>query len=405
MLAVAWLIPSFPALAFFLIVFAGKRMPGKGAEIGIAAVLASFVISVVILAQIASGHAAYVKSLTYFSLGAFHLEIGETVDGLAAVMFCVVTLVSLCVQVYSIGYMRGDRRYTWFYAALSLFTASMLNLVIADNLFQLLVGWELVGICSYLLIGHWWEEKENSNAAIKAFITTKTGDIPFLFGIFVLTFAAHGDANIVHISAMAHPSPGELISGIPTGTLTVAALLLFGGAIGKSAQFPLHVWLPDAMAGPTPVSALIHAATMVAAGVYLVARMFAVFAGSGHALAFVGTIGSITMLIAALLALVQDDIKRVLAYSTISQLAYMVAALGLGPQGYNPGVFHLFTHAFFKALLFLGAGSVIHAVHTNNLSEMGGLRKYMPVTFVTFLIATAALMLSLIHILTLPTIA
>src|SRR5438445_2222587 len=313
------------------------------------------------------------------------MEIGEHIDGLTAVMFVMVTLVSLCVQIYSTAYMHGDRRYTWYFAALSLFTASMLNLVIADNLFQLLVGWELVGICSYLLIGHWWEEKENSNAAIKAFITTKTGDIPFLFGIFVLTIVA-GTANIPLITHRA------ATGAIPAGTLTVAALLLFGGAIGKAAQFPLHVWLPDAMAGPTPVSALIHAATMVAAGVYLVARLFGVFVLSGRALAFVGTIGAITMLLAALLALVQDDVKRVLAYSTISQLAYMMAALALGKAGHSVGLFHLFTHAFFKALLFLGAGSVIHAVHTNNMSEMGGLRRFMPVTFGCFVIATLALM-------------
>jgi NADH-quinone oxidoreductase subunit L len=385
MMRFAWIIPSLPAVAFFLIVFFGKRTPGRGAPIGIIAVGVAFVMSVIILAQVAAGHAVVERSLTFFSAGRFHVEIGENIDGLAAVMFVVVTLVSLCVQIYSTAYMRGDTRYTWYFAALSLFTASMLNLVIADNLFQLLVGWELVGICSYLLIGHWWEEKENSNAAIKAFITTKTGDIPFLFGIFVLTIAA-GTANIPAITHRA------AAGGMATGTLTVAALLLFGGAIGKSAQFPLHVWLPDAMAGPTPVSALIHAATMVAAGVYLVARMFAVFAPSGHALAFVGTIGAVTMLIAALLALVQDDIKRVLAYSTISQLAYMMASLGLSPQGYNPSVFHLFTHAFFKALLFLGAGSVIHAVHTNNMSEMGGLRRFMPVTFWVFVIATLALM-------------
>src|SRR5947207_8159048 len=257
----------------------------------------------------------------------------------------------------------------------------MLLLVIAANLFELLIGWELVGICSYLLIGHWWEEKENSDAAIKAFITTKTGDVPFLFGIFALTLAA-GTASIPEITAKV------AAGGIPVGLLTVSALLLFGGAIGKSAQFPLQVWLPDAMAGPTPVSALIHAATMVAAGVYLVARLYGVYAPSGHALAFVGTIGAITMLMAALLALVQDDIKRVLAYSTVSQLAYMMAALGLGPQGYTPGLFHLFTHAFFKALLFYGAGSVIHACHTNNMSEMGGLRKFMPVTYATFLVGT-----------------
>jgi NADH-quinone oxidoreductase subunit L len=387
MLRSAWLIPAFPAVSFFLILFFGKRMPGRGAEIGIAAVGASFLLSLIILGHFVAGSApsAEVHSITYFQMQTFRLEIGENVDGLAAVMFVVVTLVSLLVQIYSTAYMHGDRRYTFFYAALSLFTASMLNLVIADNLFQLLVGWELVGICSYLLIGHWWEEKENSNAAIKAFITTKTGDIPFLFGIFVLTIAAGGQSNIPAISAMAAHHQ------IATGTLTVAALLLFGGAIGKSAQFPLHVWLPDAMAGPTPVSALIHAATMVAAGVYLVGRMYSVFSASGHALAFVGTIGAITMLIAALLALIQDDIKRVLAYSTVSQLAYMMAGLSLGPRGYTAGLFHLFTHAFFKALLFLGAGSVIHAVHTNYMSEMGGLKKDMPVTFWTFVAGAAAL--------------
>src|SRR5438309_5876529 len=248
--------------------------------------------SVIILAQVASGHAIVEHSLTFFSAGRFHVEIGENIDGLAAVMFVVVTLVSLCVQIYSPAYMHGDIRYTWYFAALSLFTASMLNLVIANNLFQLLVGWELVGICSYLLIGHWWEEKENSNAAVKAVITTKTGDVPFLFGIFVLTLAA-GTANIPAVTHLA--STGA----IGTGLLTVSALLLFGGAIGKSAQFPLQVWLPDAMAGPTPVSALIHAATMVCAGVYLVGRLFLVFSPSGHALAFVGPIGAITMLMAS----------------------------------------------------------------------------------------------------------
>jgi NADH-quinone oxidoreductase subunit L len=386
-LKLAWLIPSFPALSFFLILFFGKRMPAKGAEVGIAAAAAGLVLSLLILGHFVAGNppSSEVHSITFLTMGTFRLEIGENVDGLAAVMFVVVTLVSLLVQIYSTSYMHGDKRYTFYFASLSLFTASMLNLVIADNLFQLLVGWELVGICSYLLIGHWWEEKENSNAAIKAFITTKTGDIPFLFGIFVLTIAAGGNANIPDIANLAATHQ------IATGTLTVAALLLFGGAIGKSAQFPLHVWLPDAMAGPTPVSALIHAATMVAAGVYLVGRMYAVFAPSGHALAFVGAIGAITMLIAALLALVQDDIKRVLAYSTVSQLAYMMAGLSLGPRGYTAGLFHLFTHAFFKALLFLGAGSVIHAVHSNNMSEMGGLKEDMPTTFWTFAIGSAAL--------------
>jgi NADH-quinone oxidoreductase subunit L len=380
----AWVIPSIVAVAFFLILFFGKRTPGKGADIGIGAMSVALILSIAMLIQYAATGDTSHASIPWLDVGPLKLEFGQSVDGLVCVMFVVICLVSLCSQVYSTGYLKGDRRFTIYYAWLSLFTASMLNLVIADNLFQLLVGWELVGICSYLLIGHWWEEKENSDAAIKAFITTKTGDIPFVFGIFALTIAA-GTAGIPEITAKI------AAGGISTGILTISALLLFGGAIGKSAQFPLQVWLPDAMAGPTPVSALIHAATMVAAGVYLVARLFSVYAPSGHALAFVGTIGSITMLMAALLALVQDDIKRVLAYSTVSQLAYMMAALGLGPQGYTPGLFHLFTHAFFKALLFYGAGSVIHACHTNNMSEMGGLRKFMPVTYVTFMVGTLAL--------------
>jgi len=258
----------------------------------------------------------------------------------------------------------------------------MLFLVIANNLLQMLVGWEGVGVCSYFLIGHFWEEKENSSAAIKAFITTRIGDIGFLFGIFVLFIAGH-TFNVIDLN---HAAEEGHLSGT---LLTVGALLLFCGAVGKSAQFPLHVWLPDAMAGPTPVSALIHAATMVVAGIYLVARMFVLFEHAGAALHVVAIIAAITMVIAALLALVQDDIKRVLAYSTISQLAYMMAALGVG--AYTASVFHLFTHAFFKALLFLGSGSIIHAVHSNNMSDMGGLRKYMPHTFRTFIIGSAAL--------------
>jgi NADH-quinone oxidoreductase subunit L len=380
----AWLIPVLPVVAFFVILFVGKRLPYHGAEIGVTAVGASLVISLIVGWHFVSGGGPVLHQVSYLDAGPFHLDVGEYVDGLTAAMFLVVTIVSLLVQIYSTAYMHGDRRYTWFFAVLSIFTAAMLNVVIASNLFQLLVGWEVMGVCSYLLIGHWWEEKENSDAAIKAFITTRIGDVPFMFGIFVLTVAA-GTANIPEITAAVDHHQ------IAAGTLTVAAFLLFGGAIGKSAQFPLHVWLPDAMAGPTPVSALIHAATMVAAGVYMIGRLFSVFVGSGHALAFVGTIGSITMLIAALLAMIQDDIKRVLAYSTVSQLAYMVAGLGLGEAGYGPGLFHLFTHAFFKALLFLGAGSIIHSIHTNNMSEMGGLRKHMPTTFWTFLVGSAAL--------------
>jgi NADH-quinone oxidoreductase subunit L len=258
----------------------------------------------------------------------------------------------------------------------------MLFLVIANDLMQMFVGWEGVGLCSYFLIGHYWEQKPNSDAAIKAFITTRIGDVGFLFGIFAL-FAMTHTFNVTELNLLAEE--GELGG---TG-LTIAALLLFMGAVGKSAQFPLHVWLPDAMAGPTPVSALIHAATMVVAGIYLVARMFVLFEHAGPALDVVAIIAAVTMLIAALLALVQDDIKRVLAYSTISQLGYMMAALGVG--AYTAAVFHLFTHAFFKALLFLGSGSLIHAVHSNNMSDMGGLRKYMPQTFRTFLIGSLAL--------------
>jgi NADH-quinone oxidoreductase subunit L len=378
----AWLIPTIPFVSFFLILFFGKRTPGRGAPIGILAVGVSLVMSILVFFDFVGQAEPVERSITWFSLDSFRVELGMSIDGLTAMMFIVVTVVSFLVHVYSAGYMAHEPRFTWYYAALSLFTGSMLNLVIANNLFQLLVGWELVGICSYLLIGHFWEEKANSDAAIKAFITTRTGDVPFLFGIFVVVAAA-GTSNIADI---AHAVEGGQLSG---SVLTVGALLLFGGAIGKSAQFPLHVWLPDAMAGPTPVSALIHAATMVVAGVYMIGRLFFIFEGSEQALLVVAIIGSVTMLIAALLAMVQDDIKRVLAYSTVSQLGYMVAALGIG--AFTAAFFHLFTHAFFKALLFLGAGSIIHAVHSNNMSEMGGLRKAMPTTYWTFLIGAAAL--------------
>ncbi|HJR19858.1 MAG TPA: NADH-quinone oxidoreductase subunit L [Actinomycetota bacterium] len=381
----AWLIPVLPFVAFFLILAVGKRMPRKGSEIGILTVAASFFLSLIILIgdYVGGGGPVVEHAIEWFPFaGTFDLDLGMKIDGLVAVMFVVVTLVSLMVQIYSTAYMHGDKRYTWYFAALNLFTFSMLNLVIADNLIQLLIGWEGVGICSYLLIGHWWEEHENSSAAIKAFITTRTGDVAFLVGIFVL-FAAADTFNITEI--IHKVEEGE----ISHATLTAAALLLFGGAIGKSAQFPLHVWLPDAMAGPTPVSALIHAATMVTAGVFLLARLFPVFEASTQALNFVALIGAFTMLMAALLALIQDDIKRVLAYSTISQLAYMMAALGVGAG--NAAIFHLFTHAFFKALLFLGAGSLIHAVHSNNMSEMGGLKRVMPTTYKTFMIGSLAL--------------
>ena len=378
-----WLVPLLPMAAFVVILFFGRRFNSKGHSVGIAAVALGFVLSLIGFAELAAGTPPVERSMTWFEIGdSLELEFGMNYDFLCAVMFVVVTAVSLLVQIYSIGYMHGDARYTWFYAALSLFTGSMLFLVIANNLLQMFVGWELVGLCSYFLIGHYWEEKENSSAAIKAFVTTRVGDVSFLFGIWVL-FLAGGTFNVEELNHLAERDQ------LSQTVLTVGALLLFLGAVGKSAQFPLHVWLPDAMAGPTPVSALIHAATMVVAGVYLVARMFLLFEHAGDALSVVALVAALTMLMAAVLALVQDDIKRVLAYSTISQLAYMMAALGVG--AYTAGVFHLFTHAFFKALLFLGAGSVLHAVHSNKMSEMGGLRRYMPHTFATFLIGSAAL--------------
>jgi NADH-quinone oxidoreductase subunit L len=384
----AWLIAFLPAMAAVFTLFLGKRTPGKGSVYGIAAVGASLVLSLGVLWTFVGGERGfYEASIPWFQIGQLHLEVGVYVDGLTAVMVVVVTSISLCVHIYSLGYMKGDVRFTWFYTVLSLFTSAMLVVVLANNLFQLLVGWEIMGVCSYLLIGHWWEDHVNSSSAIKAFITTRVGDVPFMFGIFVLI-------SITGFTTSNIPAISDVVShgGASVALVSAAALLLFGGTIGKSAQFPLHVWLPDAMAGPTPVSALIHAATMVAAGVYLVGRLFFVFTDADPVvLQIVGIVGGITMLGAALMAFVQDDIKRVLAYSTISQLAYMVAGMSMGPAGRTGAFFHLFTHAFFKALLFLGSGAVIHAVHTNNMSEMGGLRSKMPITFWTFLIGSLAL--------------
>ena len=390
MLAKAWLIPLIPALSFWVILLVGKRLPGKGAEVGIASVGASCLLALACAAKwigLSEPREAVTARHPWFDFGGVHIDVGIHIDGLAVMMLVVVTFISLMVHVYSLGYMHGDRRFTYFYAALSLFTASMLLLVVSDNLLQLLIGWELVGVCSFMLIGHWWEEQVNSDAAIKAFLTTRVGDVGLMLGIIVLFFAAGRSFEIERINGLA------LTGGISHSTVLLAGVLLFLGVMGKSAQFPLHVWLPDAMAGPTPVSALIHAATMVVAGVYLVARVYGVFFTGFSIYAgginYVAIIGGATVLIAAALAFVQDDIKRVLAYSTISQLGYMVMALGVG--AWTAGVFHLFTHAFFKALLFLGSGSLIHAVHSNNMSEMGGLRKYMPTTYRTFIVGSLAL--------------
>ena len=383
----AWVVVVLPLISAALILFFGKRTPGRGAVYGIVAMGVAFLFSLGVLWHFVEGGGPFEARIDWFTIGPLHLELGILVDGLTGIMLVVVTSISLCVHIYSLGYMHGDERFTWFYVVLSLFTAAMLTVVVSNNVIQLLVGWEIMGVCSYLLIGHWWEVKENSNAAIKAFITTRVGDIPFMFGIIMLIaltgFTTTNITEITHELGLGEVSPLFI---------SMAAILLFGGTVGKSAQFPLHVWLPDAMAGPTPVSALIHAATMVAAGVYLIGRLFEIFLEAEQwVLTTVSIVAAITALGAALLAIVQDDIKRVLAYSTLSQLAYMVAGLSLGELGLTAGFFHLFTHAFFKALLFLGAGSVIHAVHSNNMSDMGGLRKSMPVTFWTMLIGSLAL--------------
>jgi NADH-quinone oxidoreductase subunit L len=312
--------------------------------------------------------------------GSVALHVGTRVDGLAAVVAVMVAVVALAVQVYSTAYMAGDRRYASYAAEISLFTAAMLLVVVASDLFELLIGWEVMGLCSYLLIGHYWETEVARAAAVKALITTRIGDTAFLFGIFALGLGA-GSFDIGEVTAKA--------TTLPHATVVAGALLLLGGVVGKSAQFPLHVWLPDAMAGPTPVSALIHAATMVAAGIYVVARVYPVYLAAPIALTVLGVIACITMLGAALAALAEDDLKRVLAWSTVSQLAYMAA--GLSVRGWSAGIWHLLTHAAFKALLFLAAGSVLHAMRTNLMSEMGGLWRRMPVTFVTAVVGAGAL--------------
>jgi NADH-quinone oxidoreductase subunit L len=306
------------------------------------------------------------------------------VDPLSAIMLAMVGVVASLITIYSVGYMAGDEHYPRFFAFLSLFQFSMLFLVLADNFLFIYAGWELVGLCSYLLIGFWFERPAAAKAALKAFITTRVGDFSMMIGILII-FLYTGSLRFDDVF-------GSIRQGTLAGPLlTAAAVLVFGGAVGKSAQIPLHVWLPDAMEGPTPVSALIHAATMVAAGVYLVARTYPLFLlTTGHVgLTVVAWVGGITALVAATMGVVEDDIKRVLAYSTMSQLGYMM--LGLGVLGYTAGMFHLITHAFFKALLFLGAGSVIHAVATNNMKQMGGLARYMPWTTWTFIAATLAL--------------
>ncbi|NDH75473.1 MAG: NADH-quinone oxidoreductase subunit L, partial [Actinobacteria bacterium] len=431
----AWLIALLPAISFVLILFFGKKMPFKGAEFGITAVSISFILAILtgaawmdhrdnftldtygekaaVLVDDGAGSAvdnvtlavgtaaeaadgggqAYVavqKTTQWLQSGGVEFNAGIMVDGLSVMMLFVVTMISLLVHIYSTDYVGGDRRYTHFFAFLSLFTASMLFFVLSDNILQMIVGWELVGVCSFALIGHWWEEKPNSDAALKAFITNRVGDVGLLVGMITLFFAAGKGMTFDTITI----NENILQGGVSHTALVVAAACLTIAVMSKSGQFVLHTWLPDAMAGPTPVSALIHAATMVVAGIYMVARLFPVFWEGmqieGSSINFLATVGAVTLVGAGLLAFVQDDIKKVLAYSTVSQLGYMAMALGVG--AWTAAVFHLFTHAFFKANLFLGSGSVAHAVHSFDMKkDMGGMRKFMPKTYVTFVIGSLAL--------------
>ncbi|OGR83490.1 MAG: hypothetical protein A2902_07685 [Elusimicrobia bacterium RIFCSPLOWO2_01_FULL_64_13] len=372
----AYWIVLLPLVSAVVIFFLGRWLPLRGASLGILASGYALVHSLGIFFKMLGAHGAPREfSVPWFRFGLFQTELGFLIDGLAAVMLVVVTLVSFLVQVYSLGYMRGDERFKRYYAYLSFFTFAMLLLVAANNFLQIFLGWELVGAASYLLIGFWFEKKEAAAAGRKAFITTKLGDLGFFIAI-LLVFSLLGTLNFAQVQA-------RLADGLVSPRAAAAiALLLFLGAAGKSAQAPLHIWLPDAMEGPTPVSALIHAATMVAAGVYLVARTTFLFEYGAASLEVVAWVGGITALLAACMALVANDIKRVLAFSTISQLGYMMLAMGVG--GRTAGIFHLTNHAFFKALLFLCAGSVIHAVHTNDIREMGGLSRKMIWTFWTF---------------------
>ena len=386
-----------PLIGFLVLIFFGKRLPRQGDWFASATISISLILSLyVLITKLTSiPHESVTNSLTWVTIGSLQIEVGIMIDNLAAVMLVVVTLISTLVHFFSMGYMKGDVRYSRYFATLGLFSFSMLGIVLTNSLLLMYVFWELVGISSYLLIGHWYEKKSASNAANKAFIVNGIGDFGMFLGMMILfisfsTFSFEGIFSAIESGTLPFGSEGWL---------TAAGLLIFCGAVGKSAQFPLHVWLPDAMEGPTPVSALIHAATMVAAGVYLVARVFPML--TADALLVIAYIGAVTALIAATIAVTQFDIKKVLAYSTISQLGYMIMALGVG--AYTAGFMHLVTHAAFKAGLFLGAGSVIYAMHKSlhdlddhktdaqDIRNMGGLKSKMPITYATFLIFTLAI--------------
>jgi len=385
MVELVWLIPALPLAGFLLLLFFGNRIgEPRAGWIGTSAVALSFVVAVISFIGLwgQPDHTYELKLFEWIPAGNFSVDIGFLLDPLSMAMVLFVTGIASMIHLYSIGYMHGDSRFPRFFTYLNLFVFSMLILVLGDNLVLTFLGWEGVGVCSYFLISFWFEKDENAKAGKKAFITNRVGDWGFMVAIF-MTFFAFGTVKYSEFLPM---SPG-----LAQSTATFIAFMLFIGAIGKSAQIPLFIWLPDAMAGPTPVSALIHAATMVTAGVYLMVRVNPVLAASASWLPWlIAIIGCATALIAATIALAQQDIKKVLAYSTVSQLGYMFLAIGAG--GYSAAIFHMITHAFFKALLFLGAGSVIHGTHEEqDMRRMGALRKLMPVTAITFIIGWLAI--------------
>ena len=383
-----WLIPFIPALSTLILAIFGQKLPKKYISFQACfAVFASFIISAISLVgllQTSPENYPLVKNLfSWIHAGSFKADLSFQLDPLSAVMALVVTGVGFLIHLYSVGYMANDKSYSRYFTYLNLFTFAMLILVMSSNIVLMFVGWEGVGLCSYLLIGFWFEKHSAANAGKKAFIVNRIGDAAFIIGIFfILIYVGSGEFTAIN----------SAISGgaITQGVATLIAVLLFVGAIGKSAQIPLYVWLPDAMEGPTPVSALIHAATMVTAGVYMVSRMNLLYTLSVDAAQVVAVVGAVTAIYAATMALTQNDIKRVLAYSTISQIGYMFIGCGVG--AYAAGMFHLYTHAFFKSLLFLAAGSVMHALSGElDMRKMGGLRKYLPLTYPTFLIGAIAI--------------
>jgi NADH-quinone oxidoreductase subunit L len=376
------LIPLLPLISFMITLLFGKRyFREKSHYLSVASVAVSWALCMYLIIQVERGETLDWNAYTWIAAGSFTVDIGFLVDQLAAVMLLVVSTVGLMVHVYSIGYMRGDKGYYRFFAYLNLFMFSMFMLVLANNYLLLYVFWEAVGLCSFLLISFWFPKVSASTAGTKAFLVNRVGDFGFSIGVMLI---------FITVGTLSYSGVFSATEAIGTGTMTAICLLLFTGAIGKSAQFPLHVWLPDAMEGPTPVSSLIHAATMVNAGVYMVARSSPLFAESDTALMVVALIGAFTAIFAATIALVQNDIKKVLAYSTVSQLGYMFLALGVG--AWASAMFHLVAHGFFKGLLFLGSGSVIHALSgEQDMRKMGGLKSKTPITFWTFIIGALAI--------------